>query len=49
MTWDPRSLLPPADEKAGSLPPGMRFFDLAERYVYVVVSTLLLSRGARRR
>ena len=42
MTWDPRSLLPPADEKAESLPLGMRFFDLAERYVYVAVATLLL-------
>src|SRR5271165_303853 len=42
MTWDPRSLLPPADEKAESLPLGMRFFDVAERYVYVVVATLLL-------
>ena len=42
MTWDPHSLLPSADEKAGSSPLGMRFFDLAERYVYVVVATLLL-------
>jgi len=42
MTRDPRSLLPPADEKAESLPLGMRFFDLAERYVYVAVATLLL-------
>ena len=42
MTRDPRSLLPPADEKAESLPLGMRFFDVAERYVYVVVATLLL-------
>ena len=39
MTWDPHSLLPSADEKAGSSPLGMRFFDLA---VYVVVATLLL-------
>ena len=42
MTRDPRSLLPPADEKAGSLPLGTRFFDLAENYVYLAVATLLL-------
>jgi uncharacterized membrane protein (DUF373 family) len=42
MTSDPRSMLPPADQRAESLPLGMRFFDVAERYVYVVVATLLL-------
>ena len=42
MTRDPRSLLPPANEKAESLPLGTRFFDLAENYVYLAVATLLL-------
>ena len=42
MPQDPRSLLPPTDEKTGSPLLGMRFFDWAERSVYVVVATLLL-------
>jgi uncharacterized membrane protein (DUF373 family) len=42
MTQDPSSRLPPADEKVGSLPLGARFFDLAERYIYIAVATLLL-------
>jgi uncharacterized membrane protein (DUF373 family) len=41
MTQDPSPPLPPADEKVGSLPLGTRFFDLAERYVYVAVVILL--------
>jgi ABC-type transport system involved in cytochrome c biogenesis permease component len=42
MAQDPSSPLPPADEKVGSVPLGARFFDLAERYIYVAVATLLL-------
>jgi uncharacterized membrane protein (DUF373 family) len=42
MTRDPSAPLPPAEEKVGSLPLGTHFFDLAERYVYVAVATLLL-------
>ena len=42
MTRDPSAPLPPAKEKVGSLPLGTHFFDLAERYVYVAVATLLL-------
>jgi hypothetical protein len=42
MAQEPSSPLPPADEKVGSVPLGARFFDLAERYIYVAVATLLL-------
>src|SRR6516162_2378196 len=42
MSQDPSSPLPPADEKVGPLPLGARFFDLAERYIYVAVALLLL-------
>jgi uncharacterized membrane protein (DUF373 family) len=42
MAQDPRPPLPPADEKVGPLPLGTRFFDVAERHVYVAVAALLL-------
>ena len=46
MAQDPRPPLPPADDKVGPLPLGTRFFDLAERYVYVAVAALLLLAAA---
>ena len=42
MTRDPSAPLPPTEEKVGFIPLGTHFFDLAERYVYVAVATLLL-------